>query len=268
MTPFAYSIVKETWLPLKRRRFADNQNIIARMSDVHCFEVSDVFELADDLGRKWHDASIGGDGRYVENKIDKHLAFLPAPKTWMEWVGDEPGERIGVLLHQCVKEGKGLALCTVCVSNSERFESIDNLVIALKDHDEFEVRLLENSALSRAVQTTMIHRLYALLAVINTPKIIGRRQHLPHAALERAASKGLGAGKFPLHVWTEIKLSVSKPIEIDDGDIHEAHLTGRRALHFCRAHIRIRNGRLEYVTSHWRGDAAIGIKQSRYKLTA
>ena len=109
---------------------------------------------------------------------------------------------------------------------------------------------------------------YAELAMIliNSPHIIGRRQHMPHAGLERQLTRGLAGGKFPLHAWTEIKLQVAKPVEIDDGEPHEAHLTGRRALHFVRKHIRIRLGQLEYVSAHWRGDPSIGIKRSRYTV--
>jgi hypothetical protein len=99
--------------------------------------------------------------------------------------------------------------------------------------------------------------------LINSPKVIGRRQFMPHKVLV----KNFTGGSFPLHAWTEIRLEVSKPPEIDDGGPHEARLTGRRALHFCRAHLRIRYGQLEYVSPHWRGDPSVGIKQSRYIVT-
>lgn len=108
--------------------------------------------------------------------------------------------------------------------------------------------------------------LIAALAMINTPRIIGRRQYMPHAGLQRrlAAAKGM-VGKFPLHAWTEIKLEVRPPEEAGDAE-HQTYLTGEKALHFCRAHLRVRLGKLEYVRSHWRGNPALGIKQSRYTL--
>jgi hypothetical protein len=37
----------------------------------------------------------------------------------------------------------------------------------------------------------------------------------------------------------------------------------KAAVRFCRACLRIRNGALEYVSPHWRGDAAVGIKRTR-----
>jgi hypothetical protein len=109
--------------------------------------------------------------------------------------------------------------------------------------------------------------LLIFLALINTPRIIGRRQHMPHKSLEAKLSRlGFAAGKYPLHAWNEIRLEVGIPRDLSDEASTEAHLTGRKALHFCRSHIRIRLGRIEIVRAHWRGDAAVGIKRSRYKL--
>lgn len=109
---------------------------------------------------------------------------------------------------------------------------------------------------------------YAILAIINSPRIVGRRTHRPHAGLQRALrrARGLGVGKFPLRGWTEIILEITPPQVDVSGRVHETRLTGRRALHFVRQHLRIRNGGLELVSAHWRGDAALGIKRSRYKV--
>ena len=106
---------------------------------------------------------------------------------------------------------------------------------------------------------------YSLLACINTPKVIGRRQRMPNAKLESRLMKQAGiTGKYPLRAWTEIILEVGPPRE-DKNGIVEGRLTGTRALHFVRRFLRIRNGKLEMVSPHWRGDAAVGIKRSRYK---
>jgi hypothetical protein len=261
MTPLAYAIVKETWLPEKRRTFFDQHGLLRKMADIHCFDISDVFELADDLAKRWHGESSPG-GLWGDFAVDQTFAFLPAPKTWIEWDGDGPGEKVGVLLE----EQDGLALCTVAGSNARGFWSADEIVIALQSHDEFELRFT-GKFLSKAEQSTLIFRLYAFLALINSPETIGRRQHGPHRTLERIARKRLGYGVFQLHPWTEIKLRVNKPDHIDDGEPHEPYLTGKRALHFCRAHVRVQRGKLVYVTSHWRGDPSIGIRQSRYQVT-
>jgi hypothetical protein len=111
--------------------------------------------------------------------------------------------------------------------------------------------------------------LLAFLLFINTPRVVGRRQHTPHRGLQKRLLKERGPiGRFPLNGWTEILLHVTPPHDAFGDDCAEAHLTGQRALHFCRAHLRVRLGRLEFVRSHWRGDASLGVKQSRYRVTA
>jgi hypothetical protein len=107
------------------------------------------------------------------------------------------------------------------------------------------------------------------LAIINSPRIIGRRIHAPHKGLVRELHRAGGLGIGPLHDWREIKLEVTKPRDIYDGEPHEDIITDKRALHFCRKHIRIcHSGTLTYVREHWRGDPAIGIRRGRYHVTA
>jgi hypothetical protein len=109
--------------------------------------------------------------------------------------------------------------------------------------------------------------LYAVLALINSPRVIGQRQHMPHERIEREKLKALGlVGKFPLRAWTEILLSVAPPDDRTGEPSNEAHLTGEKCLHFCRTHLRVRLGQLEYVEGHYRGNPALGFKRSRYKL--
>jgi hypothetical protein len=109
---------------------------------------------------------------------------------------------------------------------------------------------------------------YAALATINTPRIIDRHQHMPHQRAERELLKGICVpAKFPLRAWTDIILKVGVPPDDKSasGD-HEAHLTGEKCLHYCRSHLRVRFGYLEYVQGHWRGNPALGIKHSRYRM--
>jgi hypothetical protein len=73
-------------------------------------------------------------------------------------------------------------------------------------------------------------------------------------------------GKFPLHAWTEIKLDVALPRDASNRQSVEAHYTGTVAYHWCRAHLRIRLGKLEIVKAHERGNPALGFKRSRYRL--
>jgi hypothetical protein len=110
----------------------------------------------------------------------------------------------------------------------------------------------------------LFRTLAAALAIINTPKIVGRREHAPHKGLVKNIRKVHGKA-YQLRPWTEIKLEITPP---PGGDGSREVLTGKKALHFCRAHLRIRRGKLERVTSHWRGDPALGIVRSRYSVNA
>ena len=240
MTPLAHRILKELTLPLKRRTFDDKCGLLSRMADVHCFECSDVIEVAKELG----DYALRG-------KMDERMTFLPAPNTWIEF--REGNERVGLLLQQ----GKSQFARVRC---------------ALVDQS-YDIGMLVMGAIDRPYGLCLNDRrfdavIYGLLAIINTPRIIGRTTHMPHAGLQKrlATARGFGAGKFPLRAWTEIKLKVGLP-KIESAD-QEIWLNGTRALHFVRAHLRIRLGRLEFVSSHWRGDPALGIKQTRYRLVA
>lgn len=258
MTPLAYSIVKETWLPEKRRQFQDRHGVLASMADIRCFEVSDVFELADDLGQKWFEEDAKT--RFAGNSVDTTFAFLPADNTWIEW--REAGGRVAVFLQNC--EGDHQAFATILVANQKYFGTADTFVFMLYGNEKFEIRVQPDSPFNSVTQAYYQYLLYAFLALINSPQVIGRQQRPPHKALQKEA-KAHGLANVP--AWTLLQLHVAKPVEIDDGEAHEAHLTGRRALHFCRAFVRIKRGKLEYVRAHWRGDEARGVQQKTYMVT-
>jgi hypothetical protein len=109
---------------------------------------------------------------------------------------------------------------------------------------------------------------YATLALINTPRVIGQKQHNPNERAERDKLKKMKlVGQFPLRAWTEIVLRVATyPNDRDGAPAQETHLTGERCLHYCRTYLRVRMGMLEYVEGHWRGNPALGTKRSRYRL--
>ncbi len=236
MTPIAHAIAKQATLPPNKRKpiwlvdkkeFADPAMFV---SDIHCFECTEVADIACDLADSGQLKKVGDD-----------TAFLPAPRTWIEHRGTE---------------GRSAWLLT---------ENPFSFTVVLERDGEFAVRRYD------LFQKDTEHHLLAgfvlaMLAVINAPHIVNRNELPPHRGLERLWAKRYS--KFPLHAWHELKLNISKPMEIDDGEPHSDSIGGRRALHFCRAHLRIRLGHLEYVTSHWRGDAALGTKLTRYRMVS
>lgn len=268
MTPLAMLIAKDLTLPLKDRSRLDHGKLSKRFGDVHCFEISDIFDAAYELGEE----------SFRRGVLANEQTFLPAPKTWIEHRLHE-GNRGGCLLEQ-KDNGEIMCWSAICTNTGAWSSYPDPFTVNLKWSGKLEDgnwpvkfsrsaagnKLLEEINLDPqrvAIVSSII--IVGALAFINSPRIIGRRQHMPHRGLERELRKQQKViGKFPLHAWTEIILDVTPPKEAEGQHEYEAHLTGRRALHFVRAHLRIRNGKLSFVKSHWRGDAAIGIKQSRY----
>lgn len=261
MTPLAQKITRESTLLKRDRTFSDHDSLIKRMDDIHCFEVTDVYQLAFDLASD------------VERICDGPLtSFLPAPKTWIEWRSG-PGERYGLLIEQkdivCdLVRTTGAYLCP----GQNFFGTMRSDQLSLsKGYSESRPTCSGDRVLPPGYYKegfSPCNLIPAFLLLINSPKVIGRCQHMPHRGLERrlVAAKKM-VGKFPLHAWTEIKLEVNtEPQYAGNKESVEAHLTGERALHFCRSHIRVRLGRLEVVRAHWRGDPSLGIKQSRYTL--
>jgi hypothetical protein len=258
MTPLAQWLLKQTMAKVRDREgmWHDERNAATlrdMLNDVHCFEITEAAPLVHELIMLFKDQEESKS----ECLFSTH-AFLPAPKTWIEW-RHASGNRLGVLLQEnetrtnargtfLWKEGaQNLGLVSL-VSGDYHSDGGDQIF------PDYLVDLMGNQT-----SPGILSYAHCMLLLINSPKIIGSRQHMPHAGLARRL-----AGKFPLHAWTEIKLHVAKPIEIDDGEPHEAHITGRRALHFVRKHIRIRLGKLEYVSAHWRGDPAIGTRHQHY----
>lgn len=265
MTPLAQQIANDFARPARQREFKDQCDLQRRILDAHCFDVSEVFDAAADMT----------EGLYARGKTARGVStFLPAPKTWLEWRYSN-GAREGVLFEAAKGDKAATARWAFGHNGGELFLSAQFVGELMLDGDGAIdqsysiVRALENDwkDSSRENISGWICHMYTLLAMINTPRVIGRRTHTPHVGLQRklAAARG-SVGKYPLHAWHEVVLEVSPP-RMHEGEPIESHLTGRKAQHFCRAHLRIRCGSLELVSAHWRGDPALGMKQTRYRLT-
>jgi len=286
MTPFAQRILNDSMLPVARRQFQYNgcghPHIPRDLLSAQVFELTAVSELIPQLGLKMFTEK--SKPTVITGLHETNYAFLPAPTTWIEYClpndEDDPPprgskQRFGWLLNE-VRELR-MATMQLCWTRTDPTDGYDYMgvicesVIPLQHCDILGQlhwnRPLEacRSWFSDERAQTLTMDVYPMLALINTPRVIGRRQHMPHVGLERKLGRARGmVGRFPLQAWNEIILEVANPRF--DGEDHETHLTGHKALHFCRAHLRIRFGQLEFVQSHWRGDPAIGMKRSRYIL--
>jgi hypothetical protein len=283
-------ILDDLTLPKRKRLgFGGSDDYADRLWGAHFFELSDVHELICDLAEKilQGEMNVGP------------LGFLPAEKTWVEWRGLAGREAFLIEAGRDNKTAVFLSAFEQADYTPEQMEEMkqrkecsgrlkigysiydENQHLKLyydggqpswtkkQDFSEFKQPELLSADEKIAISDWYPCQIFAALSLINSPRIIGRRQHMPHRGLERRLTQKFGlTGKFPLRAWTEIKLHVTTPKDMSSDGLHEAHLTGQKALHFCRAHLRVRLGKLEIVRGHWRGDCSLGIKQSRYKLTA
>lgn len=104
------------------------------------------------------------------------------------------------------------------------------------------------------------------LDLINTPGLVGLKQHAPHRGLAKRLG-GLRSGRYPLHGWSEIVLKHQTTLAGDAEQL--TGVTYHKCLHFVRSHRRrYKDGRETVVVAHWRGDPALGIKRTRYKVAA
>lgn len=263
MTPLAHRLVRQMNLPDDAREpvwqgEGKGDWLEDKLWAIHCFEVTRVLPLAYQIAE-----AANFDGGVLDGRL-----FCPAPRTWIEWVHPEGG-RIGLLIEDSKNSA---AVVHAFWGNSYTVVGGISKVAGglLKDSDFEQPDWLPLPELWSGVDDLRVNLLnlaQLFLFIINSPKVIGRRQHMPHRGLERELVARTRNGKrFPLEAWSEIILEARPTYFDEDGVEHEAHLTGRKCLHFCRAHVRIRNGKMEIVGSHWRGDAALGIKKSRYKV--
>lgn len=256
MTPLAHAIVSDSTLPLAKRQYGDAMQRLRLLDDVHFFEVSAVYDAAVDL-------SVS---QVKAKQVASRLAFLPAQRTWLEWT--EASGRCGALLEAADGEPAASVTWVVRLNGDRRIRIADKCGwLLLSDLAGLRGIAFPSDTTDFCRRAAADARLYALLAMINTPRVIGRTTHQPHAGLQRkiAAARSM-PGKYPLHAWHELKLEVRPPRDEAGHEPRQTILTGGKALHFVRAYCRMQNGSLVLVSSHWKGDPALGIKQTRYRV--
>lgn len=265
MTPLAHAIAVDSCLPLAKRRYGNAAAEVGLFNNLHFFDVSSVYMMANDMSEKVASAVAGQRAT---------MAFLPAPRVMLEWATPwgEYAQREAVILEQ-LDDTRASVRIVAMAKDGRVVCSPTVLSLPLIGSSEMGELRFRPGFIGTSGQADDANNLgaqiYSLLAIINTPRLINRAQHMPHAGLQRrlAAARGL-VGKFPLRAWTELKLEVRPPHDASHKPSQANWMTGEKCLHFCRAHLRIRLGRLEFVSSHWRGDASLGIKQTRYSLVA
>lgn len=259
MTPLAQHWCRQKLERSRDRKVTDGGRILPFIESAQCFEVSQVKELWTDFaqGLNW----------VAKNALREYL-FTPAPVSLIEFATDS-GRRNGWILRDVeTRHGAGKMIYGVNQTESKALLWIPEGPNGRFDFSNFwAYQPRPISSEERHTLEVHLRTVLAILALINTPQIVGRVTRLPHAGLQKRlrAAAGLGGTTFPLRAWTEIQLRIRDPER--EESVREGWLTGGRALHFVRAHLRLYGGRLIYVRGHWRGDSSLGIRRSRYTAT-
>ncbi|MGF3026934.1 hypothetical protein ACQVP2_29470 [Methylobacterium aquaticum] len=259
MTPLAQRIARESLLPAKKQIFYPDGGSIPDLAAAPCFEVTDVWPLICQLAS---DVDRITDGPAT--------SFLPAPRFWAERRNTHHRGGMGMLIEHTGEPD---------VVNLTTFHDGPEQD-ALGETGRFVVRLTGDGAglIPQAGDECDAgwnsggfgpqNLLPALLLVINSPRVIARETQPPHRGLEKdlRAARREGA-RFKLLPWTKIRLNITPPAASGETGEGGERITGAKALHFCRSHIRVRLGRLEIVKAHWRGDPELGIRRPTYAVT-
>ena len=279
MTPFARMILRDyadknvgiVTPPKETGLDKDHvEKLINGIVNAKCFDCSDVMDLTAQLLDKLC-VQIEIDGEKKLGISPTETSFLPCERTWVEFNGSE-GQHWGCLLD--CPEGIGTAFCTFITKPHQQDCSIIGAVFLHLNNGSdmlpvkgIPVPFYKQKECKDCLESIAM-MLYPFLAIINSPAVIGRQEFPAHKGFEKSLrhSNVIPPGAH-LRPWTKITLDVTPPSG-EHGEHGGARLTGAKALHYCRTHIRIKNGKLERVRGHWRGDAALGVVRADYKVKA
>jgi hypothetical protein len=252
------------WAPTMQRVFEGTRKV-----RVHRDVMALAYTLAVDADK------LQGASRFI---------FMPSDKTWVEWE-DNQGKMGFFFDGHNGSVGQGFGFWGNMRHGDEPVIvpcSIDTPAYSLTfDPETQRERMLENANGNKRYEAsieetfakmTLESRLrieqgmvalkpvvWAILALINSPKII-RQHEIDQSKLNKRRT---AQGRYTFHPHHEVRLNVDKHV-IDtvagSGD------GCSRALHFVRAHLRFRLGQYELVRPHWRGDPALGIRDTHYAV--
>lgn len=258
MTPLARKFFGQSGLPVARRRVVDPHGLLGRTDDLHCFDVSAIHGPVE--------ATLQAQSGPGLEKMMVPLfseTFLPSPRTWLEF--EDRGIKVGLFLE--MRDGWIELVRVLCSSGC--FVAVDGGCLrcemggVLSTIDESKIPdgyPLDRNGMAATVASTGFLAML-LLDVINTPDLIHLRRRTLSSGMQRALGKA--TGHYPMLAWSEVTINhaaVSRPCTREG-------LTGRKCLHFVRAHRRVLGPEHSTtVAAHWRGDPSIGIKQTRYRV--
>jgi hypothetical protein len=284
MTPLAHSFAKDLTRPIAQRQVNDTANIIPSFDRMHSFDCEPISE-AIEQALEDEDGHAGETIRYLLDDV-----VMPAEVTWLEFgrvtlrsegTGDSVITRLAVVVEKqgpwfkidlamhhtadaapTLRVGKQTEPFTISMG---RVRAVPLIAGGFEYEETPEMKgawtdgIQVRSAANRFIAMAML-----ALDIIGQPSLVRLVTHAPHRGLERQLLRQ-GVGKYPLLAWHEVVIKPQdRPLTDEEA---EGHLTGRKCLHFVRGHRRrYRDGRETTVTHHWRGDPALGMQRTRYRV--
>lgn len=251
MTPLAQAFARDMLeTPAKRKWQGEAADFIREIFlSAHFFEVTGILDVADELI-----VATGGAAFALEAR-----AFLPARVTWLEAVNSRG--RWAAVLVQGPDDNRAHTFTIIEPPHCVAVAEIGLRVLPRNDAGAIVADF--TAGIDQAAGAFVLQQ-YGLLNLINRPGSLHMRDRPAHKGLVRDLTRRGMVGRFPLHGFTEITLNVAP-----GGNMREPKQVGTsadRCLHFVRAHLRHLGDSTTVIPWHWRGDPALGIKNSRYNV--
>lgn len=244
MTPLAIKVYKSS------RNFAGFGEYRTLLSKAKCFDFSSVSELAEATRNTFSVLEPNGDE--IGKISHGELLFCPEKLFWIEICLDK--NPAGFL---CVQVNSGIDIVVPRINAETVILTIGSILLNSDDTFSIGFDKLENE--NYLTEAAFI--VAACLIILNAPYGIEKTEAAFHKGFDRSLRK---AGVIKqLCPYTIIKLAKRVPADKIVGN------GTPKAFHFVRSHLRrYENGIQTTVKAHWRGDPALGILKTDYKVRA
>lgn len=254
---------KHPWHIEMREKYAKARcfdlNAVAELLEQTSGEIRGAFEPID-VSEKDRSAGI------TAHRVDiGERALMPAPVTWLEWGGR------GLLLE--AYNGHFLVYTRVIGDNGDGPVDYMGAPIGSIGINEDGVAWVVSGRQAKGdldpelvliMTPVVLSEVLAALALINSPAAREERVE-PHRGLERNIARLMPKQREPMRGIIHTKVSIGSWAHGDGKPRASSH---PKAYHFCRAHIRVKRGKIERVRAHWRGDPAFGYRLPSYSVKA
>lgn len=264
MTPFAMKLWEDKCTPEQHRKHKKFKDFYKCFNGFHCFDMRGVKDLIQlPILTAFKEGLFGLEARH-----------LPAEKIWLEWP-EADGLDCGTLINSKFNGDSYLIeyfYVTPLFCVRENFQigdddrSIRKEIVDIAEHHLFLDSISSAYPEKPTVDIARLHirqHIRSALTLINFDGFAAKRKvNLSPRASRRLAGMRVN-GSYPLRAYTEVCVKLSNK---DATPWRQSGTSGLMPLHFVRGHFRRYQGIRRYINGYWRGDAALGIKQQRWKL--